>query len=44
VAIEMYATLYNRKVNTIDSSVYPRCEKEEEDWEHIWICEANEYN
>ncbi|RGB33707.1 hypothetical protein C1646_761409 [Rhizophagus diaphanus] len=32
----------------IDSEIVPseiciRCEKEVEDWDHIWICETNEF-
>lgn len=28
--------------NRIEEKLCPRCEKFNEDWEHIWICEANE--
>lgn len=28
--------------NTIKSDHCPRCEKDKEDWKHIWICENNE--
>ncbi|GET50513.1 hypothetical protein RhiirA1_464820 [Rhizophagus irregularis] len=27
---------------TVKEKLCPRCEKFNEDWEHIWICEANE--
>jgi hypothetical protein len=27
----------------IDSEICIRCEKEVKDWEHIWICETNEF-
>ncbi|GES99155.1 hypothetical protein GLOIN_2v1478197 [Rhizophagus clarus] len=37
-----YKILYERNTNGITTSICPRCEKEEENWEHIWICEANE--
>ncbi|GES80037.1 hypothetical protein GLOIN_2v1817843 [Rhizophagus clarus] len=39
-----YKTLQDRKVNSIDTAQCPRCEKYEEDWEHIWICENNEFS
>ncbi|GBB84567.1 hypothetical protein RclHR1_11130004 [Rhizophagus clarus] len=31
-----------RNTDGIESSICPRCEKEEETWEHIWKCEENE--
>ncbi|CAB4418539.1 unnamed protein product [Rhizophagus irregularis] len=40
-----YKTLYKRNTNKIDSSKCIRCgKKEEEDWEHVWICEDNEFS
>ncbi|CAB4402162.1 unnamed protein product [Rhizophagus irregularis] len=27
----------------IDSEICIRCEKEVEDWDHVWTCEANEF-
>ena len=36
-----YAVLFKRKVNGIDSEICPRCNKYEENWNHIWICENN---
>ncbi|GET00318.1 hypothetical protein GLOIN_2v1824527 [Rhizophagus clarus] len=39
-----YKILNERNTNGIISSICPRCEKEEEDWEHIWICEENVFN
>lgn len=29
--------------NMIDNDICIRCEKEVEDWDHIWICEAIEF-
>jgi hypothetical protein len=37
-----YELLYKCDINRINEELYPRCEKLNEDWEHIWICEANE--
>ncbi|PKY31997.1 hypothetical protein RhiirB3_449892 [Rhizophagus irregularis] len=40
-----YKTLYKRNTNKIESTNCIRCgKKEEEDWEHVWICEDNEYS
>ena len=36
-----YKILYNREVNKIDTDQCIRCNKEIEDWDHIWTCEAN---
>jgi hypothetical protein len=38
-----YSTLYKRNTNKIVASKCIRCEKEE-DWEHVWICEDNEFS
>ncbi|PKY55292.1 hypothetical protein RhiirA4_474637 [Rhizophagus irregularis] len=37
-----YGVLYKREVNGIPEELCPRCKKSNEDWEHIWTCEANE--
>ncbi|POG80787.1 uncharacterized protein OCT59_013976 [Rhizophagus irregularis] len=38
-----YQILYKRNTNKIESTKCLRCgEKEEENWEHVWICEDNE--
>ncbi|UZO02583.1 uncharacterized protein OCT59_021062 [Rhizophagus irregularis] len=39
-----YKTLFNRNTNKIESSRCIRCKKYEEDWEHVWICESNDYS
>ncbi|PKY30268.1 hypothetical protein RhiirB3_392431 [Rhizophagus irregularis] len=39
-----YTTLFKRNTNKIESSKCIRCRKYEEDWEHVWICENNEYS
>ncbi|PKC10132.1 hypothetical protein RhiirA5_374905 [Rhizophagus irregularis] len=40
-----YDTLYRRNTNKIDDNKCIRCEnKEIEDWDHIWICEDNDFN
>ncbi|PKY52519.1 hypothetical protein RhiirA4_496862 [Rhizophagus irregularis] len=40
-----YKTLYRRNTNKIDTDKCIRCgKKEQEDWEHIWICEDNEFS
>ncbi|PKK61632.1 hypothetical protein RhiirC2_791518 [Rhizophagus irregularis] len=40
-----YKTLYKRNTNKIDTPKCIRCgNKEDEDWEHIWICEDNEFS
>jgi hypothetical protein len=40
-----YKTLYRRNTNKIDTDKCIRCGKIEiEDWEHIWICEDNEFS
>ena len=36
-----YAVLFKRNVNGIESEICPRCNKYEENWNHIWICENN---
>jgi hypothetical protein len=38
-----YSVLFERSVNGIESALCLRCEKVEEDWEHVWKCEANPY-
>ncbi|PKY55306.1 hypothetical protein RhiirA4_427411 [Rhizophagus irregularis] len=39
-----YKTLFRRNTNKIDTDKCIRCgKKEQEDWEHIWICEDNEF-
>jgi hypothetical protein len=39
-----YHTLYKRNTNRIENSKCIRCDKEdEEDWDHVWICENNEF-
>jgi len=30
-------------VNGIDDNICPRCDKEIEDWDHVWVCECNEF-
>ncbi|GES84364.1 hypothetical protein GLOIN_2v1827388 [Rhizophagus clarus] len=37
-----YKVLNEKDTNRITSKLCPRCEKEEETWEHIWICAENE--
>jgi Zn-finger nucleic acid-binding protein len=37
-----YENLVKRKVNGINTDICPRCREFIEDWEHIWICEAND--
>ncbi|PKK58872.1 hypothetical protein RhiirC2_795638 [Rhizophagus irregularis] len=39
-----YTTLFMRNTNKIESSKCISCRKYEEDWEHVWICESNEYS
>ncbi|PKC51355.1 hypothetical protein RhiirA1_483922, partial [Rhizophagus irregularis] len=40
-----YKTLYRRNTNKIDTDKCIRCGKiEQEDWEHIWTCEDNEFS
>lgn len=40
-----YKTLYRRNTNKIDTDRCIRCGKKEiEDWEHIWLCEDNEFS
>ncbi|PKY54611.1 hypothetical protein RhiirA4_473512, partial [Rhizophagus irregularis] len=39
-----YSILYKRNTNKINSPICIRCGKEEEDWEHIWVCESNEFS
>jgi hypothetical protein len=45
-----YGVLYERRVNTIDNPYCMRCYNritqtyEEESWEHVWICNENEFN
>ncbi|GBB85465.1 hypothetical protein RclHR1_00120019 [Rhizophagus clarus] len=39
-----YKILNERNTNGITSKLCPRCEKEEETWEHIWVCEENEFS
>jgi hypothetical protein len=40
-----YKTLYRRNTNKIDTDKCIRCGKiVQEDWEHIWICEDNEFS
>ncbi|CAB4439657.1 unnamed protein product [Rhizophagus irregularis] len=40
-----YDTLFQRNTNKIEDNKCIRCEKKEvENWEHIWICEDNEFN
>ncbi|PKY51335.1 hypothetical protein RhiirA4_468305 [Rhizophagus irregularis] len=39
-----YEILFRRDVNKIDNPFCRRCDKkEEETWEHMWICEDNEF-
>lgn len=38
-----YDILFQREVNRIESKICIRCKKEIENWEHLWICENNEY-
>ncbi|PKY56884.1 hypothetical protein RhiirA4_477502 [Rhizophagus irregularis] len=39
-----YEVLYRRNTNKIENDKCKRCGKEEkEDWEHIWLCEDNEF-
>ncbi|GES79573.1 hypothetical protein GLOIN_2v1835445 [Rhizophagus clarus] len=37
-----YKILFERNTNRISSSICPRCDKEEENWEHMWTCSDNE--
>lgn len=37
-----YKVLYQRNLEMIKSTVCRRCKKDEESWDHIWICEDNE--
>ncbi|GET00048.1 hypothetical protein GLOIN_2v1835445 [Rhizophagus clarus] len=39
-----YKLLYDRGTNKIKTLICPRCEEDEETWEHIWICNQNELN
>ncbi|POG67840.1 hypothetical protein GLOIN_2v1481232 [Rhizophagus irregularis DAOM 181602=DAOM 197198] len=40
-----YKTLYKRNTNKIASPKCIRCgKKEEEDWDHVWICDDNEFS
>ncbi|PKC12753.1 hypothetical protein RhiirA5_372843 [Rhizophagus irregularis] len=39
-----YSILYKRDTNKINSPICIRCGKEEEVWEHVWVCEANEFS
>ncbi|UZO15149.1 uncharacterized protein OCT59_006583 [Rhizophagus irregularis] len=40
-----YKTLYRRNTNKIDTDNCIRCGKKvKEDWEHIWLCEDNEFS
>ncbi|EXX73798.1 hypothetical protein GLOIN_2v1771092 [Rhizophagus irregularis DAOM 181602=DAOM 197198] len=40
-----YKILYKRNTNKIDTDKCIRCgKKEQEDWEHIWTCEDNEFS
>ncbi|RGB28858.1 hypothetical protein C1646_767297 [Rhizophagus diaphanus] len=40
--LPIYAKLFKRGVNMKDSEICIRCEKEAEDWDHVWTCEAND--
>ncbi|PKK78857.1 hypothetical protein RhiirC2_769788 [Rhizophagus irregularis] len=39
-----YVVLYKRQrqINGIEEDICLRCNKFREDWEHVWLCEANE--
>lgn len=39
----MYAILFKRDVNMIVSEICICCEKEVDDWKHIWIRKINEF-
>lgn len=38
-----YKTLYKRGIEDIVSAKCPRCQEEDEDWDHEWECNKNQF-